>query len=54
MTKKAYVPTGFRSSVPIMMWFMFLTNPVAATIVTRTTIKPTKAHITRKWSERPI
>ena len=27
-----YIPIGFTSSVPIMMWFMFLTNPLTTTI----------------------
>ena len=42
------------SSVPTTMWFMFRRSPVTATMVTWTTMKMTKAHMTRKWSDRPI
>jgi hypothetical protein len=35
------------------MWFMFRTNPVSATIVTCPMTKMTKAHMMRKWIERP-
>ena len=36
------------------MWFMFRTKPVSATMVTWPMMKTTKAHMTRKWSDRPI
>ena len=40
--------------MPTTMWFMFRTNPVSTTMVTWTTRKTTKAHMMRKWSDRPI
>jgi hypothetical protein len=36
------------------MWFMFRANPVIATSVTWLMRSITKAHLTRKWSGRPI
>jgi hypothetical protein len=47
-------PIGLASSVPMTMWFMFRANPVITTMVTCARIKPTKAHMMRKWIERPI
>ena len=53
-TRPRYTPIRLVSSVPTTMWFMFRTNPVIATMVTCPTRKTTKAHMMRKWSDRPI
>ena len=44
---------GLALSVPTTMWFMFRTNPVSTTIVTCPMMKTTKAHMMRKWIDRP-
>ena len=44
-----YKPVGLTGlSVPTVIWFIFLVNPVAATIATWIMIKATKASMTRK------
>jgi hypothetical protein len=51
--RPSQAPTGRLSSAPTTMWFMFRASPVSNTSATCTTRKRTKAHMTRKWSERP-
>ena len=47
------MPIRLASSVPTTMWFMFRTKPVMTTMVTCPMMKTTKAHMMRKWIDRP-